>query len=390
VERSLDIDLLSAALGGRVGIPTADELQQLLAEVEVQLFLREPRVSQRLLDAGWYLHAIASVNQSRERYTLARQRQAFLVSAHIFDLALVELDRPVVERLSFAFAAGIGYRRGGRDPNATAIMNRLRETIDTQSPVAEHLETLALEAGVAFLGFETRSLFSWIGRWRRQLRALAEASELDDLSGTAFGPPHLVVLGIGNLLSYFARGDSSAFGRGQQQLRQVVVGQAGPEDINARWVAAHLLELSDEAHAGSPWNPDVFPPEVSALVRQSFTVGNPPVLALWEPQRELLQGPRSPFEPNVRRMVLAVPTSGGKTLLAQMLAVEHLSRTDRSVCYVAPTRSLGREIRRAMASRVRILQKEAAPEMQDFPSLAALLESAGPEPADVEVMTPEP
>ena len=47
-----------------------------------------PEIPQELLDAAWYLHAVASVNQARERYTAARQRQAFLVSAHIFDLAL--------------------------------------------------------------------------------------------------------------------------------------------------------------------------------------------------------------------------------------------------------------------------------------------------------------
>jgi hypothetical protein len=89
-------------------------------------------------------------------------------------------------------------------------------------------------------------------------------------------------------------------------------------------------------------------------------------------------------------MVLAVPTSGGKTLLAQLLAVEYLDRTGRSVCYVAPTRSLCREVRRAMSNRVRVLQKESGPDLPDFPTLAqlfAVLDLA--EPADVEVMTPE-
>ena len=100
----------------------------------------------------------------------------------------------------------------------------------------------------------------------------------------------------------------------------------------------------------------------SPLVREAFTIGSPPVLTLWEPQRDLLTGDRSPFDPGVRRMVLAVPTSGGKTLIAQMLAVEYLERVSRSVCYVAPTRSLCREVRRAMTSRVRVLQKETGPD----------------------------
>jgi hypothetical protein len=390
VERALDLGLLTAALADRTGVPTAQELQQLMADVEVQLFLRRAEIPQELLNAAWYLHAVASVNQARQRYTPERQRQAFQVSAHIFDLALNQDGHPLLDRLSFGFAAAIGYRRGGRDPNATAIMNRLRADIDTGLPVLDHIGSLALETGLAFLGFETRTLFTWLTTWRRQLADLARASGLSDLATTAFGATHMVVLGADDLLAYFARGDIARLERGRTRLRAAATGQAGPGDLNARWVAAHLLALSDEAEAGSLWNPAMLPPDVPDLVREAFTISSPPVLTLWEPQRDLMTGDRSPFDPEVRRMVLAVPTSSGKTLIAQMLAVEYLERADRSVCYVAPTRSLCREVRRAMTSRLRILQKETGPDLPDFPAAAelwAILDRG--QPADVEVMTPE-
>lgn len=390
MERALDIGLLTAALAGRTGLPDAQELQQLMADVEVQLFVRRAEIPQELLDAAWYLHFVASVNQARERYTAERQRQAFQVSAHIFDLALDQDGHPLADRLSFGFAAAIGYRRGGRDPNATAIMNRLRADIDTNSPVLDHIGSLAMEAGLAFLGFETRTLFTWLGTWRRQLADLADISELPDLTTTAFGATHMVVLGAADLLTYFARGNAVALERGRGRLRTAATGQAGPGDVNARWVAAHLLALSGEAEAGSLWNPAVMPPTVPALVREAFTIGSPPVLTLWEPQRDLLTGDPSPFDAGVRRTVLAVPTSSGKTLIAQLLAVEYLDRASHSVCYVTPTRSLGREVRRAMTGRVRVLQKETGPDLPDFPAAgwpSAIL--ADGQPADVEVMTPE-
>lgn len=234
MERSLDHALLSGALGGRTGLPIAEELQQLIADVEVQLLLRRPNITQPLFDAAWYLHGVASVSAARERYTLARQRQAFLVSAHIFDLALNQGGWTPARRLSFGFAAAIGYRRGGRDPNATAIMNRLRGDIDVESPVTDHVGTLALEAGLAFLGFETRTLFGWFGFWRRQLADLAQSSELADLSSTAFGPTHLVVLGADDLLAYFARGNTGRLQRGITRLLTVATDNAGPADLNAR------------------------------------------------------------------------------------------------------------------------------------------------------------
>ena len=155
-------------------------------------------------------------------------------------------------------------------------------------------------------------------------------------------------------------------------------------------MAAHLLNLADEAQAGSLWNPSILPPSVPRLVRQAFTLGRPPVLTLWEPQRDLLTGSPSPLDPTVRRVVLAVPTSGGKTLVGQLIAVEHLDRSRQSVCYVVPTRSLGREVRRAMADRLRMLNRETRAEPTDFPSLDDLLDSLGMiEEPEVEVMTPE-
>ncbi len=390
MERSLNLDLLRDALAGRTNVPSAEDLQRLLADVEVQLFLRDTQIAPELLDAAWYLHAVASIHEARQRYSLPRQRQAFLVSAHIFDLALNQDGWGRAERLSFGFAAAVGYRRGGRDPNATAIMNRLRDDVDVTGPVTDHLPTLSLEAGLAFLGFETRTLFRWFGTWHRQLNTVARDAGTDDLTTTALGPTQMVVLGAEDLLVYLATGRPDRLETGVERLRMAAVGAAGPEDLHSRWVANHLLGLAGEAQAGSVWNPNVLPPDVSALVRQSFTMGSPPVMTLWEPQRALLTEARSPFDPDVRRMVLAVPTSGGKTLVGQLLSVEHINRTDRSVCYVVPTRSLGREVRRAMSSRVRVLQKETGAEQADFSSLWGLFEVvAADEPADVEVMTPE-
>lgn len=393
MERSLDLGLLAAALDNRTGLPSPEGLQQLMAEMEVQLFLRRPELDSQLLDAAWYLHGVASVAQARERYTPQRQRQAFAVSAHIFDLALQQEGWTNTDQLSLGFAAAVGYRRGGRDPNATAIMTRLESLIVVDPPVSAHSGSLPLEVGVAFLGFQTRTLFSWFRAWREQLAGLALRSAIDDLAGTIFGPAQLIVLGCQDLLTFFTDGDAERFARGRARLQRVVELDGVGEDVDARWVASHLLGIADEAHAGSLWNPNVVPPSVPGLVRRAFTVGAPPVLTLWEPQRDLLTGDRSPFDPDVRRMVLAVPTSGGKTLLAQLLAVEQIERTDRAVCYVAPTRSLCREVREAMRSRVRILQKETGSEKPDFGTgisdwLDLSFLDSGP-PPEVEVMTPE-
>lgn len=391
MERALDLQRLREALANRTRLPSADQLQERMAKAEIALILRQPNIDRKLLKTAWYLHGIASVSTARERYTLARQRQAFLVSAHIFDLALARDDLDVDERLTIGFGAAIGYRRGGRDPNAAAIVSRLGEHLGLSSLAtgASGLDDLALRAGLVLLGFGTKVAFRWLAGWRRYFSELAGQAELSDLRTTALGATELLVLGAEDLLSFLARGNYNRFERGLGRLRAVESDESAP--LNERWVASHLLAFASEAESGSPWNPRILPPEVPQSVRQAFAIGSPAVLNFWEPQRELLTGAISPLDPASRRMVLAVPTSGGKTLIAQVIAVAELARSDKSVCFVVPTRSLGREVRRAMSARVRILEKSVAPEKPDFPSWWDALDLSIPDqqPADVEVMTPE-
>ncbi len=118
VERALGLDDLTLALGELPDIPTADELQKLLADAELSLFTGRAEVPETLERIGWYLHAVASTGA--ERIPWARRQRAFRVSGHILELA-ARGERPRCEQLELLFGAELGYRRGGLDPNATAV-----------------------------------------------------------------------------------------------------------------------------------------------------------------------------------------------------------------------------------------------------------------------------
>lgn len=401
MDRALDLGLLQEALDGQQPtLPSPDELQDLLAEAETRLFLRQTVVPDDLLRVGWFLHAVASVDQAQDIYSVPRQRRAFAVSAHIFDLALADRARPRGHRLQLAFAAAVGYRRGDLDPNAGAVLRRLQDDVWPDRPVLEHVRTLALETGLALLCFDTQRVFPWFRGWRRQLQDLAALVGLESLTTTAYGTTEAVVLGAEDLLQFLARGDRDRLRRAQGRLEAAVRAETGPAEHLARWVAAHLLALGGEAFDGSVFS--LLPPELPDAARHAFTLAPPAVLTLWRPQRELLSADPSPLSPETRRLVLSIPTSSGKTLLAQLLAVAHLAQQSTGVCYVAPTRSLCREVRRAMATRVRLLQKEVAQDAPDFSmsdllqgtedpwdALSLLMENLRAHDSDVEVMTPE-
>jgi len=395
MERALNVEMLRNALGDQQGVPTAEELQSRLADSEIALFLRRSDVPPDLLRSAWFLHAVASVDRAHELYSVPRQRQAFAVSAHIFDLALGQDGWSRADRLTLGFAAAIGYRRGDLDPNAAAIVRRLQQDFRPDAPLLEHIHTVAVEAGLLLLGFETRTLFGVLRQWRVQLRELGDLVGMDgDLRTSGFGTTQATVRGADHLLHFLARGDRGRLDQGLTDLTMAADGEGGPLEHEARWIAAHLLALADEADAGSVFT--LLPLDLPPAARSAFTMTSPAVVTLWRPQRELLTGPVSPLAKSTRRMVLSVPTSGGKTLIAQMMTVTHLAQHHSSVCYVAPTRSLCREVRRALGTRVRIMQKEVAAEAPDFlggpftnlSDLLDVLNDVGG-PPDVEVMTPE-
>jgi len=386
-------------------LPSVDELIDLIADVEVRTFASPTAVEDELLRTGWYLHGVASAVAAGELYTLARQQRAFAVSAHIFDLASNQADRLVHDRLTLSFAAQVGYRRAGLDPNATAIWRRVDGLLEwtsasgageldaTDEPLssADRVSTLSLRAGIAFLGLDVARTGKLLATWRTEIAALTELVGSDTLLTTMFGPVVALTDGITDLLTFLRYGDRDRLDTARDALISVVDLTAGRGDHDARWVAAHLLAIADEMGSSSIWSalPDGTPPEVA----QAFTIGAPPILTLWPPQRELLtRAVTNPLDPAVRRVLLSVPTSAGKTLVAQILISHHVATQSGNVCYVTPLRSLGREMRQALSGRLRILAKGMGADLPDYGDMSAedffdLLEE--PEESSVDVMTPE-
>lgn len=409
-------------------LPTVEELIDLIATIEVRTFISPADVDDDLLRAGWYLHGIASASDAAELYSSARQQRAFAVSAHIFDLALNQPDRTVHDQLTLAFGAQVGYRRADLDPNATAIWRRVDGLLDTptvrshkandtsyevgatasrhdesklavgdveetltDTPLSESLVTMALRAGVAFLGLEVARVGKLLVSWRGETRAFADLIELDTLQSTMFGPAEAVTRAVADLVTFLRYGDRGRLRMARSALESVVDLSAGQGDHDARWVAAHLLVIADDMDSSSVWS--VLPTGTPDAVAQAFTVGAPPVLTLWPPQRDLLRRPtNNPLDPDTKRLLLSVPTSAGKTLVAQILICHHLATQLGDVCYVTPLRSLGREMRQALSGRLRVLQKGLGGDFPDFGGISIddffdlIGESAT---SSVEIMTPE-
>lgn len=387
MDRTLDPAVLATALGEhRPGgvLPSAQELLAAITQLEIAAFGRDQEIPDDVLATAWLLHGLAAVEPETPGFDPMRTRQALAVSAHVMDLALADEQHSPTERLRIAFAAQAGYRRCEQEPNATAVYRQVKNLVNFTSPLPAHIDTLALEAGVVFLGFDRSDLNRVLSAWRRQFAELRELMDGDPLAGTMYGPAEAVVEAVHHLRLFLSFGDPDRLQDAQDLLGSVLDGRAGRSDPPARWVAAHLLGLSGEMAASSLYT--LLPEGTPDAVARTFAMSDPPVMTLWRPQRQLLSLERgNPVDPGTGRSLISVPTSAGKTLMAQLVICSHLAQKPGRVVYVSPMRSLGREMRGALRGRLRLLERKLVAEQPDFP----LADGSGSLVGDVDIVTPE-
>ncbi|GAA5607957.1 DEAD/DEAH box helicase [Streptomyces griseus] len=387
MDRTLDPDVLATALGDhRPGgvLPSPEELLAAITQLEIAAVRSDHKIPDDVLATAWLLHGLAAVEPETPGFDPVRTRHALAVSAHVMDLALSDEQHSPTERLRIAFAAQAGYRRCEQEPNATAVYRQVKNLVNFTSSLPAHIDTLALEAGVVFLGFDRPDLNRALAAWRRQFAELRELMDGDPLAGTMYGPAEAVVESVHHLRLFLSFGDPDRLQETQNLLGGVLDGRAGRSDPTARWVAAHLLGLSDEMAASSLYT--LLPQGTPDAVARTFAMSDPPVMTLWRPQRELLNLERgNPVDPATGRSLISVPTSAGKTLMAQLVICSHLAQKPGHVVYVSPMRSLGREMRAALRARLRLLERKLVAEQPDFP----LADGSGSLVGDVDIVTPE-
>lgn len=354
MERYLKLENITMALGGQSNLPSAQELQAALAKTEVELFTGQGAVSDELLKAGWFLYSVASARKSLELYSSDRQRRAYQVASHIFDLALQSNHRDINDQLSLVFAAQVGFLKGDLNPNATAVYKRLNH-VDTAVNIED--ENLPLVIGTMFLAMDRPRLFRVLPHLRNKLASFESGKE------GRLGMLSLLLDSCWDLLLYVSYGDKEAYLEALTLLEALVRSDVGLDDVDMRWVAAHLIDIANDFGSSSVWS--MLPPDVPKEAARAMTLGSPPVLTLWPPQAQLIgsEDANNPLLLDTKRLFLSIPTSAGKTLLAQYISVAHLAQGGGGICFVAPTHSLCREIRKSLSGRLRLLKQQVAEEV---------------------------
>ena len=378
MDQALNPELLAGALDQTANLPSPEQLRTMLANAEVAAFFRSGHeISNELLETAWNLHHVGTVRPELALYEPTRQVQANAVAAHILDLALQADDPDPSQQLVLTFAAQVSAIRGDRTPNAAAMGRRLPSP---SAALATGPGRASLELGCALLTLDRGKTVTLLRSLSDQAQAIARTRQDGELTNTGLASAAGVIEGVRLLQQYLTDGSSEVLDEARQVLTGAANNPASHRDLDSRWVAAHLVDLCDDFGGSSIWA--ILPDNTPTGVGQAMTLGDPPVMTLWPPQVDLLtDAASSPLRIDVRRAVLTFPTSAGKTLLAQLLVVQHLAVAGTGVCFVAPSHSLCRETREGLDRRLWTLRRRIA---EDGPLGDSLRTHA-----DVVIMTPE-
>lgn len=383
MDRTLDPEVISLALGVHTQLPSPEGLADAMANAEVALLIQGSSAVESLLPTAWYLHGIASTPESVELYAVDRRRAAFSIAAHIFDLALQHSrSAGSIQMLEWTFAAQVAYLNSNLDPNALALFARdAVPFLSTEAQVTDH-DHLALSLAVALVAADANYLFPVLDALRIEEAGLFEDSRTE-FADSPLAATLGVVRAVRHLIVFLVYGDETRLAEARETLQVALAEPTAEFDQTCRWVCAHLLTLIDHFGVASIWT--ALPPEVPPGIRRAFAMATPRVVTLWPPQLDALrvEEETQPLDPGVKRALLAMPTSAGKSLMGQLIVAAHLGMGLGGVCYVAPTRSLCNEVRRALDERLRNVDFTVVGDLPDWGEVE--LEAD----VNIEVMTPE-
>lgn len=349
----MNLDLLQRALDVQGQLPSATDLQDLLVAAELALFTDEQDFDDRLRDAGWYLHSVATA-PSDDDVISPRRGEAARVSGHIFDVFLQQVGHVLPEAVyrRHEVAAQAGYLIGGVAPNAVAV--GARSAFEAPSFLSDP-GLASLHAARLLLGLDLRSLQQFLAAVAQEVARIPDL-QIGSVAEGPYSAAHHAIEGVAHLQRHLVTGTPEDLDAARAELGAAMRAPFAQFDTDSRWVAALL---SDFGTAYASTSIRSLLPDAPNNVHLAFTLGDPPVVLLWPPQAEMLRQQPSPFDSGVRRIVLSFPTSAGKTLLAQLLICQHLATQQKDVCFVAPTHSLCREVKAALDARLLYLGTSA-------------------------------
>lgn len=384
-------------------------LQDLITELhfsyEVYRFkkeLNEPQDLETLVNVAYYLIGAFTNPIHRNSITPSTIEDGLSISGLVFELlgryANVKNDNNASDE--FNLNAAIAYSLSKYQSNSAVLAKTL---FDEKKFSNDHsIAQIGKNCIFALLG---RKYF-WLQKNSAQLLKSVNfdiqivSTETDDLySHNAENLFWALVVYATILLSrYLIQGDEKQALESISILEKAKILAARQDLLEEHWLAARLLDCENKTFVQSTWKVlrkhNFSEQYISTLTRFPQNA----VHELWDSQLKALENVDfdgsgkevSLFSEQVSRALISMPTSAGKTLIAELAIIKTLENHKGAKCvYIAPSRALVDEIEEKLHRRFRFLGYQVANVIGGFELGENERKAMELDSADVLVLTPE-
>lgn len=384
-------------------------LQDLITELhfsyEIYRFkkeINEPQDLETLVNVAYYLIGAFTNPIRRNSIAPSTIEDGLSISALVFELlgryANVKNDNNAKDE--FNLSAAIAYSLSKYQANSAVLAKTLFD--EKKCTNAYSISQIGKNSIFALLG---RKYF-WLQKNSTQLLKNVNfdtqivSAETNDLSSASAENSFWVLIVYSSVLlsRYLIHGDEKQASESISILEKAKILAARHDLLEEHWLAARLLDCENKTIAQSTWKvlrKHSFSEQyISTLTRFPHNS----VHELWDSQLKALENVDfdgsgkevSLFSEQVSRALVSMPTSAGKTLLAEFAIIKILENYKGAKCvYIAPSRALVDEIEEKLHRRFRFLDYKVANVIGGFELGESERKAIELDSADVLVLTPE-
>ncbi len=291
-------------------------------------------------------------------------------------------DYPNIKRLetpeSYHFMAGLCYRLGIYEPLTAVLMGRLAkrwEDVRTKAFSVNNLATWATYLTCELLSGnwvkveDADDFEGWSEKRIVEIAALKDHLRRTMSRGKHFSPRETIqaLLSMDQIEAVLTQMKALYHGKGElvntacQLLTDAVKHARYLRDYQLSWQLRSLQDIFRRQWQDSPWNRlrGIFPDSevtesyLTSLVSDGFVSFWTSQLQALEMRANLPDLKGGYLDDRIKRVVVSLPTSSGKTLLAELAIVKTLlNEPSGRIVYVTPSRALCEQIVRKLAERL--------------------------------------
>jgi len=338
------------------------------------------RLTQIALALEGELYIVSSVSKE----TNEDLKNAYAVLARVFEYTARVLDYSGKQGTEYWLRASISFSLADQEANSSyAAIRYLEQTLEGRS------ENYAEQVGQIFLHFLARQIKGVVESASKIMGELSKS--VYNMSEIQSQQDHLRKLGCLNLLealrkiaTYLLEGDTHGLTGWEQphSRAEKLIHESG--DVFLEWIATRIKLVYQRVIQRALWSyRDLLPDDYISILTHHPTS---PIIELWASQ---VEAAKRVLHPSARRhQIIVMPTSAGKTLIAEMVMLKELHDQPGNAFYVASTRALVNEIAETLSMHLPALGITVARIPGDYEFVPTLEKLVGGS-ARVFVLTPE-